>query len=50
MKIPQPLESNYSSDVIRNKIIDIIILVTVPLGAVTIFFETFRDYSFGFVY
>ena len=50
MKIPQPLESSYSSDVIRNKIIDIIILVTVPLGAVAIFFITYRDYLFGFAY
>ena len=50
MKIQQPLESNYSSDVIRNKIIDIIILVTIPFGIVAIFFVTYRDYLFGFAY
>ena len=50
MKIPQPLESKYSSDIIRNKIIDIIILVTIPFGIVAIFFVTYRDYLFGFVY
>ena len=46
MKIPQPLESKYSSDIIRNKIIDIIILVTIPFGIVAIFFVTYRDYLF----
>ena len=50
MNNPQPLESNHSSDVIRNKIIDIIILATVPLGIVATFFVTYRDYLVGFVY
>lgn len=48
MSIPQPRENIFSCDIIRNKIIDIIILVTVPLGIVAIFFGTYRDYVFGF--
>ena len=50
MSNPQFLESKNSCDVIRNKITDIIILVTVPFGIVAIFFEMYRDYLFGFTY
>lgn len=50
MNIPQPLENKFSCDVIRNKFIDIIILVAVPLGIVATFFETYREYSFGIGY
>lgn len=50
MSNPQFLESKNSCDVIRNKITDIIILVTVPFGIVAIFFEMYRDYFFGFTY
>ncbi len=50
MNITPPIHSEFSCDLIRNKIIDTIILATVPLGIVATFLELYRDYLFGFVY